>query len=139
MTKTDIGRFPSPLGDLYISINRKIETNTGIPVSVPSRGLIYLNETINILAISDGFSFRPLSGTYISQFSTSYSAKQRGAKVSVPSRGLIYLNKTMKFKELLGVGFRPLSGTYISQSETELVEWVYNYRFRPLSGTYISQ
>ena len=127
--------FPSPTGDLYFSI------------------------FIGVVTIV-GTSFRPLPGTYISQYF--YLAANRGVfSVSVPYRGLIFLNKLFIVSRLLimvsvpyrgliflnriwcvipesAKGFRPLPGTYISQycnvlSTPSLV------CFRPLPGTYISQ
>ena len=59
--------FPSPTGDLYFSI------------------------FIGVVTIV-GTSFRPLPGTYISQYF--YLAANRGVfSVSVPYRGLIFLNE----------------------------------------------
>ena len=84
-------------------------------------------------------SFRPLSGSYISQlFVDSFqdqvnivSVPYRGAtflntmfsggripgqrKVSVPYRGATFLNEEWKIKEIFSCCFRPLSGSYISQ------------------------
>ena len=106
-------------------------------VSVPSRGLIYLNE----LKRDDEFI----------------------RIVSVPSRGLIYLNvqhvkqkggenrfpsplgdlyisiRKPSFYQYLCPGFRPLSGTYISQYAGKSLQPKRQKGFRPLSGTYISQ
>ena len=104
--------FPSPTGDLYFSI------------------------FIGVVTIV-GTSFRPLPGTYISQYF--YLAANRGVfSVSVPYRGLICLNRIWCVIPESAKGFRPLPGTYISQycnvlSTPSLV------CFRPLPGTYISQ
>ena len=67
--------FPSPTGDLYFSI------------------------FIGVVTIV-GTSFRPLPGTYISQYF--YLAANRGVfSVSVPYRGLIFLNKLFIVSRLL--------------------------------------
>ena len=86
----------------------------GIRVSVPYRGLIFLNIKIQVMCLpvsrfrplpgtyisqSEGQSdtqnrdcFRPLPGTYISQLL--HGTSKSGRKfVSVPYRGLIFLNK----------------------------------------------
>ena len=107
-------------------------------VSVPYRGATFLNSQLNL---TNQFlsSFRPLSGSYISQSGvtafkkmlTSVSVPYRGATflnrscthdmmefniVSVPYRGATFLNEIMNsLKEITMKGFRPLSGSYISQ------------------------
>ena len=56
-----------PLSGTYISQSFAKEVQDAIVVSVPSRGLIYLNawkKSVKNYAID---CFRPLSGTYISQ------------------------------------------------------------------------
>ena len=85
-------RFPSPTGDLYFSMAFGIlYFENGIRVSVPYRGLIFLN--------CSGFNFA------------------RGFEsVSVPYRGLIFLNcLSLSVWIDNGSSFRPLPGTYISQ------------------------
>ena len=61
-----IRAFPSPTGDLYFSMVDLYFKATPSDVSVPYRGLIFLNK---FLAVSQQLSngFRPLPGTYISQ------------------------------------------------------------------------
>ena len=61
------------------------------------------------------YCFRPLSGSYISQF-------------SIQSCACLYR-----------IGFRPLSGSYISQLKDFLLYILILLHFRPLSGSYISQ
>ena len=87
-----------------------------ILVSVPSRGLSYLNT--------------------ISEFS-----KIIAALVSVPSRGLSYLNimwvsQERRYKE----SFRPLTGTLLSKRQNH---WIFKSWqrscFRPLTGTLLSK
>ena len=107
-------------------------------VSVPYRGATFLNPILLILETSKINSFRPLSGSYISQ--------------------CVY-NPYSNYDD----GFRPLSGSYISQLNLELwmngfvmfpspigelhfsiagtfIRTSTGYKcFRPLSGSYISQ
>ena len=85
----------------------------GIRVSVPYRGLIFLN--------CSGFNFA------------------RGFEsVSVPYRGLIFLNEENEQLYIRVLHFRPLPGTYISQlTHRRTIKGLSN--FRPLPGTYISQ
>ena len=58
--------FPSPTGDLYFSIKKEERTILETIVSVPYRGLIFLNYQYRI-SVSGNQCFRPLPGTYISQ------------------------------------------------------------------------
>ena len=105
--------FPSPLGDLYISIwNVKFFLVDCFCVSVPSRGLIYLNRLAKLCLLTQ-FGFRPLSGTYISQYDNTDYRKR--LLVSVPSRGLIYLNYSKYLENILLCLFpSPLGDLYIS-------------------------
>ena len=109
-------RFPSPTGDLYFSMAFGIlYFENGIRVSVPYRGLIFLN--------CSGFNFA------------------RGFEsVSVPYRGLIFLNghptKSHIFNSCVSVPYRGL----IFLNCLSLSVWIDNgSSFRPLPGTYISQ
>ena len=109
-------RFPSPTGDLYFSMAFGIlYFENGIRVSVPYRGLIFLN--------CSGFNFA------------------RGFEsVSVPYRGLIFLNcsctKSHIFSSCVSVPYRGL----IFLNCLSLSVWIDNgSSFRPLPGTYISQ
>mgnify|MGYP000535672382 CR=1 FL=1 len=107
--------FPSPIGELHFSI-----------------GKIISGPLVNDC-------FRPLSGSYISQFLNEFSFSYT-AEVSVPYRGATFLNWNWGFytpviqsfpspigelhfsilidarSELAALSFRPLSGSYISQS-----------------------
>ena len=61
--------FPSPLGDLYIYQYKRFRSNcTTSTVSVPSRGLIYLNSlALEIEALKKAYKFpSPLGDLYIS-------------------------------------------------------------------------
>ena len=84
-------------------------------VSVPSRGLSYLNE--QRFPLFTGLNF-----------------------VSVPSRGLSYLNENYLTVEEVIACFRPLTGTLlskqlsISNNNEDLVDC-----FRPLTGTLLSK
>ena len=62
-------KFPSPTGDLYFSIEISLKNKSRqFSVSVPYRGLIFLNKLSLSVWIDNGSSFRPLPGTYISQY-----------------------------------------------------------------------
>ena len=64
------GRFPSPIGELHFSIKRYKMGKKGIKqVSVPYRGATFLNDRSYIFSVKSPRSFRPLSGSYISQLS----------------------------------------------------------------------
>ena len=106
--------FPSPIGELHFSIiTGKNEKELFTPVSVPYRGATFLNRNKNIvgnsvrgfpspigelhfsivrwfLTVNADSSFRPLSGSYISQLSTMLDSQISG--VSVPYRGATFLN-----------------------------------------------
>ena len=92
-TKLFPQRFPSPIGELHFSIAFSAPLNASLSVSVPYRGATFLNyETASMVGVSIrefpspigelhfsiltqlfllcfqcAFSFRPLSGSYISQ------------------------------------------------------------------------
>ena len=59
-------RFPSPIGELHFSIIMKLRVIWQMTVSVPYRGATFLN-LIEDLRRYFKVSFRPLSGSYISQ------------------------------------------------------------------------
>ena len=83
-------KFPSPIGELHFSIGMSNLFNVPVKVSVPYRGATFLNSLWFSHYIVD-HCFRPLSGSYISQYCTACMMK----------------NSTLSF--------RPLSGSYISQ------------------------
>ena len=88
--------FPSPIGELHFSIARTnlIDARSEL-VSVPYRGATFLNMTTKInSALNEGF--RPLSGSYISQW-------------------CCYV-----FCQISVLRFRPLSGSYISQLRSKM-------------------
>ena len=62
----------------------------GLKVSVPYRGAKFLNSDMDF-AIGAVIGFRPLSGSYISQFYILYFRKLP-LLVSVPYRGATFLN-----------------------------------------------
>ena len=110
-------RFPSPIGELHFSIVRNAYwTKKTISVSVPYRGATFLNinETIDNTEFVN--SFRPLSGSYISQLSLDV-AHATVCRVSVPYRGATFLNGMIfcRINKEMFESFRPLSGSYISQ------------------------
>ena len=61
-----------------------------VAVSVPYRGATFLNKHCTACVVSSCYpSFRPLSGSYISQYAPFYHSKEF---VSVPYRGATFLN-----------------------------------------------
>ena len=131
--------FPSPIGELHFSIpsgTRPRRTHQG---------------------------FRPLSGSYISQFETLNGAVYKPANVSVPYRGATFLND-VEYKEedlqySVSVPYRgatflnndlnstdkifltvsvPYRGATFLNTGQMVMIWM-AVRFRPLSGSYISQ
>ena len=108
--------FPSPIGELHFSIARTnlIDARSEL-VSVPYRGATFLNMTTKInSALNEGF--RPLSGSYISQYILYYDI---GILFLLFPSPIGELHFSMTREELYSVHdekcFRPLSGSYISQ------------------------
>ena len=66
--KKMLTRFPSPIGELHFSILTPLLLRAASSVSVPYRGATFLNyhQVCFIFFGVDGF--RPLSGSYISQY-----------------------------------------------------------------------
>ena len=111
-----------------------------VTVSVPFRGISFLNCVISLSNCSPPVCFRPLPGYLISQFysmadskeliesfpspsgvshfsmSSSGSVKYCLAVVSVPFRGISFLNLSWKYELDDLKSFRPLPGYLISQS-----------------------
>ena len=71
---------------------RKTKMNNLPTVSVPSRGLRYLNRPFYNQTIRRDDSFRPLTGIKVSELIIVVSDIMKPWIVSVPSRGLRYLN-----------------------------------------------
>ena len=107
--------FPSPIGELHFSIpsgTRPRRTHQG---------------------------FRPLSGSYISQFETLNGAVYKPANVSVPYRGATFLNDVEYKEEDLQYS---VSVPYRGATFLNSILLMYSFGragFRPLSGSYISQ
>ena len=133
--------FPSPIGELHFSMEllRNLVL-TGQGVSVPYRGATFLNNGTPDVNDLFSASFRPLSGSYISQ-SIQPNGSGNGGYCFRPLSGSYISQFALNWKmvKMVEVCFRPLSGSYISQL------WFYDFRrvnlycFRPLSGSYISQ
>ena len=84
--------------------------------------------------------FRPLSGSYISQYWIFVKLKEWNILFPSPIGELHFSMKIMLNIEKMTINcFRPLSGSYISQSLSELATRNQKQCFRPLSGSYISQ
>ena len=109
-------RFPSPIGELHFSIDgSRIQGYKRKTVSVPYRGATFLNDKMLNAFNNSSIGFRPLSGSYISQwehasrtvfealpfpspigelhFSIELAAlNSKCVNVSVPYRGATFLN-----------------------------------------------
>ena len=83
-------------------------------VSVPFRGLFYLNASQRGLKSLYQTSFRPLPGTLLSKCSNGVIGNFL-YNVSVPFRGLFYLNEIDGTIKDFGLSFRPLPGTLLSK------------------------
>ena len=115
------GLFPSPIGELHFSIldireTERVEYTVSVPyrgatflnifckyvkntdyrVSVPYRGATFLN-CEHGPDIKSVVCFRPLSGSYISQFVFNEASGIQTATVSVPYRGATFLNSIFRF------------------------------------------
>ena len=108
--------FPSPIGELHFSIadTGDYEINDLASVSVPYRGATFLNKAVEE-SRNGRTSFRPLSGSYISQLVMTMKKTEKKRfpspigelhfsieaaittlkvkKVSVPYRGATFLNQ----------------------------------------------
>ena len=107
--------FPSPIGELHFSIG-----NGGIVKWVmysfrPLSGSYISQLSLDVAHATVCRSFRPLSGSYISQ-SVKVIVLTGSVTVSVPYRGATFLNLLRSYCcEQMQTRFRPLSGSYISQ------------------------
>ena len=131
--------FPSPVGELCFSIfwtctsiseqlrvsvpcrgamflnHRCFRYATATTVSVPCRGAMFLNSQEPLQVPLRGSSFRPLSGSYVSQSQMLNYYSFGTTHVSVPCRGAMFLNPSTTYLQNSSQGFRPLSGSYVSQ------------------------
>ena len=112
----------------------------GRTVSVPSRGLSYLNENISDGTKTHSKGFRPLTGTLLSKLGSNPTYPVRKVRVFVPSRGLSYLNEILSMMdetgEVVSVPSRGLS--YLNSSSCWLSSSSFS-SFRPLTGTLLSK
>ena len=136
-TLTGQDRFPSPIGELHFSIEVNNEKTWRAAVSVPYRGATFLNSCSDIVYKKIS-SFRPLSGSYISQFSVLIAILQN-TLVSVPYRGATFLNIDRTFLMLQAQFPSPIGELHFSITGGLAARKQYGNRFRPLSGSYISQ
>ena len=86
-------KFPSPFGELYFSIEIRLQLKHNKYLFPSPIGELYFSifdtwDSGNEIPV---YCFRPLSGSYISQFQT--SNKKQYNVVSVPYRGAIFLNR----------------------------------------------
>ena len=82
--------------------------------------------------------FRPLSGSYISQYEHG-NIKDYMCACFRPLSGSYISQSPEQFCQYISDRFRPLSGSYISQCSESFNPEVITFCFRPLSGSYISQ
>ena len=156
-----------PLSGSYISQLRLQVVSHGVTlVSVPYRGATFLNNRRTCSAkavwkpfpspigelhfsirLSDSLrnycsGFRPLSGSYISQYSKAVASRTKALEKFPSPIGELHFSITPAWvaNNLCAFSFRPLSGSYISQWYSTITdrENLLN-SFRPLSGSYISQ
>ena len=153
--------FPSPYGELHFSIlDKAINDNGIISVSVPLRGTTFLNTREDAEKIYQDRVSVPLRGT---TFLNSVNIFFISASLAFPSPyGELHFSiKRSKIETTERLGFRPLTGNYISQL---LLEYTIKAKgvsvplrgttflntsdcttdktvssFRPLTGNYISQ
>ena len=105
MRKSYLHQFPSPIGELHFSIGMSNLFNVPVKVSVPYRGATFLNSLWFSHYIVD-HCFRPLSGSYISQYVASPVISIPDKVVSVPYRGATFLNgKMQNIVEFIKEGF----------------------------------
>ena len=104
-------------------------------VSVPYRGATFLNW--DGIATKNGYGFRPLSGSYISQYQNRLSMYS-GLVVSVPYRGATFLNALKKATGETNRFPSPIGELHFSILLLRSTIQTENC-FRPLSGSYISQ
>ena len=105
--------FPSPIGELHFSIGMSNLFNVPVKVSVPYRGATFLNSLWFSHYIVD-HCFRPLSGSYISQWSF-WNERLRCCLFPSPIGELHFSIRYTVLLVSLSQSFRPLSGSYISQ------------------------
>ena len=154
--------FPSPIGELHFSI--RIVNHLQVQNVFPSPiGELHFSIPSGTRPRRTHQGFRPLSGSYISQFETLNGAVYKPANVSVPYRGATFLND-VEYKEedlqySVSVPYRgatflnndlnstdkiflTVSVPYRGATFLNSILLMYSFGragFRPLSGSYISQ
>ena len=92
--------FPSPTGDLYFSIRLSKTNIQYLFVSVPYRGLIFLNNaTVGVAKDPKNVSVPYRGLIFLNLLPTVPPDKKILKKVSVPYRGLIFLNFTSLYSK----------------------------------------
>ncbi len=154
--------FPSPIGELHFSMCYYFSLCYLLLVSVPYRGATFLNSSVDVappkhsefpspigelhfsmlqlmLHHRNTQSFRPLSGSYISQYFISCVCLLF-IFVSVPYRGATFLNCNNKKAWSWHAGERfPSPIGELHFSIVPCLQFSTDICFRPLSGSYISQ
>ena len=86
-------KFPSPIGELHFSIitvkKNEYYTKKGFPSPI---GELHFSIWEQLTERDQQHSFRPLSGSYISQWLFLSSSRNSSYDVSVPYRGATFLN-----------------------------------------------
>ena len=109
-------KFPSPIGELHFSIKqrtieRKMQQWFPSPIGELHFSILFMIIS-GLLSTVD--SFRPLSGSYISQ--SCADDCEAGCKTFPSPIGELHFSMCSKKSGCArGIGFRPLSGSYISQ------------------------
>ena len=106
--------FPSPIGELHFSIGKHGILNTCKNVSVPYRGATFLNVLLFFIVLPP-VSFRPLSGSYISQLNSHICSLNVCGLFPSPIGELHFSMLQLMLHHRNTQSFRPLSGSYISQ------------------------
>ena len=140
--------FTSPIGELHFSIIPLLFHEIFYLVSVPYRGATFLNGILENLRKLKSNSFRPLSGSYISQlsgrineredtvfpspigelhFSMNLAAevKKLREEVSVPYRGATFLNEMREHLKISRAEFSfpsPIGELHFSIARTNLID-----------------
>ena len=108
--------FPSPIGELHFSIVLKLLSDRNRVFPSPIGELHFSMGIIPDFPATD-YSFRPLSGSYISQYSKIEAFQQNLCIVSVPYRGATFLNEMfLKVQSLYHVSVPYRGATFLNKT-----------------------
>ena len=137
--KTFGGVFPSPIGELHFSIMTGGTMGVEFVMFPSPIGELHFSMLQLMLHHRNTQSFRPLSGSYISQYFISCVCLLF-IFVSVPYRGATFLNCNNKKAWSWHAGERfPSPIGELHFSIVPCLQFSTDICFRPLSGSYISQ